>query len=89
MTGRQQGDEAEAGWVRPRRAWIERADGSVMDLELRPGDTPLEWIAVPPAGAEVVVGEGDHLRLDMLGAGQRVVFDRVWRAPDLRARQRR
>ncbi len=71
----------------PTEAWIERADGTRVDLMLaRTG--PDTWEASPPPDATqdpaarpparvVHVGPGDHLRLDRLGPGQSVTFNRV------------
>lgn len=63
----------------PEQAWIDREDGSRVDLVLTVGDRPGQWVASPPEGElAVMVGRGDHLRIDVLREGQEVMFDRVW-----------
>lgn len=58
----------------PTRAWVERADGAAVDLALRQvGPAAWEATADPP----VIVTAQDHLRLDRLCSGCRVVFTGV------------
>jgi hypothetical protein len=79
--------------VVPTRAWIEYESGRHVELVLSgplpAADYPDEvgegvhrvWMASPADGEEAWVGPGDHVRLDALGAGQQVVFNKVWAIP--------
>lgn len=63
----------------PEEAWVDREDGSRVDLVVTPGERSGVWVASPANGEPaVVVGRGDHLRVDVLRSGQQVVFHRVW-----------
>lgn len=79
--GQQDGRPGEAGPDHPTRAWVERADGAEVGLALAPcPDVPGMWVARPPGGTVVLVGRGDHLRIDRLGPGQKVAFEGVFDA---------
>lgn len=64
----------------PEGAWVDRADGTTVELVLAPDEGVDCWVASPPEGVSaVMVQRGDRLRTRQW-PGQSIRFDRVWSA---------
>lgn len=61
-------------WTRPRVGSLKRVDGTVIALRFVPTGDPQRFLAVTVDGDRIVCRNGDRVTVDVLGAGQSVVF---------------
>jgi Ser/Thr protein kinase RdoA (MazF antagonist) len=63
--------------VRPRFGQVIHADGTSTSVVFHPGDEPGSFVGLDAATEQpVVLNAGDQLSVDVIGAGQSVVFEK-------------
>lgn len=58
--------------VRPHHGWVDRKDGTRTDVRYVPTEDPDMFLAVSIDGEPIEIEQGDSLRVDVIGPGQRI-----------------